>query len=30
VLSLMACRADDLAARLRYLEHQRFVWPEPA
>ncbi|HZF77917.1 MAG TPA: tetratricopeptide repeat-containing glycosyltransferase family protein [Acetobacteraceae bacterium] len=30
VLSFMACRADDIEARLRYLEHGRFVWPEPA
>ena len=29
VISVMACRAEDLAARLDYLERQRFVWPEP-
>lgn len=28
LVSLMACRADDLLARLDYLEHQRFTWPE--
>ncbi|WP_439598719.1 glycosyltransferase [Falsiroseomonas sp.] len=30
VISVMACAAEDLAARLAYLERQRFVWPEPA
>jgi glycosyltransferase involved in cell wall biosynthesis len=29
VVSVMACAADDLPARLAYLERQRFVWPEP-
>ncbi|MBU8538269.1 glycosyltransferase [Falsiroseomonas tokyonensis] len=29
VISVMACAAEDLAARLAYLERQRFVWPEP-
>ena len=29
VISAKACAADDLAARLAYLERQRFVWPEP-
>jgi glycosyltransferase involved in cell wall biosynthesis len=29
VISAMACAAEDLAARLAYLERQRFVWPEP-
>lgn len=29
VVSVMACAADDLAARLAYLERQRFIWPEP-
>ncbi len=28
LISVMACRADDLLARLDYLEHQRFTWPE--
>lgn len=28
LVSVMACRADDLLARLDYLEHQRFTWPE--
>jgi hypothetical protein len=27
LISVMACRADDLLARLDYLEHQRFTWP---
>jgi glycosyltransferase involved in cell wall biosynthesis len=30
VISVMACAAEDLAARLAYLERQRFIWPEPA
>ncbi|NKE43212.1 glycosyltransferase family 4 protein [Roseomonas frigidaquae] len=29
VVSVMACAAQDLAARLAYLERQRFIWPEP-
>ncbi|MGG5888384.1 glycosyltransferase [Falsiroseomonas sp. HC035] len=29
VVSIMVCAAEDLAARLAYLERQRFVWPEP-
>jgi glycosyltransferase involved in cell wall biosynthesis len=29
VVSVMACAAEDLPARLAYLERQRFVWPEP-
>ncbi|MGK7868955.1 glycosyltransferase [Falsiroseomonas sp. E2-1-a20] len=29
VVSVMVCAAGDLAARLAYLERQRFVWPEP-
>ncbi|MDO9499500.1 glycosyltransferase [Falsiroseomonas sp.] len=29
VVSVMACAADDLGARLGYLERQRFIWPEP-
>jgi glycosyltransferase involved in cell wall biosynthesis len=29
VVSVMLCARDDLAARLDYLERQRFVWPEP-
>jgi len=29
VVSVMACAAEDLAARLAYLERQRFIWPEP-
>ncbi|MGX9962116.1 glycosyltransferase [Roseomonas sp. F4] len=29
VISAMACAAEDLGARLAYLERQRFVWPEP-
>jgi glycosyltransferase involved in cell wall biosynthesis len=28
VVSVMACAADDLLARLDYLERQRFIWPE--
>jgi glycosyltransferase involved in cell wall biosynthesis len=28
VVSVMLCARDDLAARLDYLERQRFVWPE--
>lgn len=28
LVSVMACRTDDLLARLDYLERQRFVWPE--
>jgi hypothetical protein len=30
VTALMACRPDDLAARLDFLERLRFVWPELA
>jgi len=30
LVSVMICAADDLAARLEYLERQRFVWPELA
>lgn len=30
VVALMACRADDLAARLDFLERTRFLWPELA
>ncbi len=29
VVSVMACAAEDLGARLAYLERQRFIWPEP-
>lgn len=29
VESVMACAVADLAARLAYLERQRFIWPEP-
>jgi glycosyltransferase involved in cell wall biosynthesis len=29
VISVMACAAGDLDARLAYLERQRFIWPEP-
>jgi hypothetical protein len=28
IISVMACAADDLLARLDYLERQRFIWPE--
>ncbi len=28
LVSVMACATDDLLARLDYLEHQRFTWPE--
>jgi len=27
VVSVMLCARDDLAARLEYLERQRFAWP---
>jgi hypothetical protein len=30
VIAVMACAPGDLAARLGFLEHLRFVWPEPA
>jgi glycosyltransferase involved in cell wall biosynthesis len=29
VIAAMACRPDDLVARLGFLERLRFVWPEP-
>jgi hypothetical protein len=29
VVSVMVCTAEDLGARLAYLERQRFIWPDP-